>query len=692
MSDKIQPRHLERLALIYVRQSSSKQIRENKESRRRQRGLANRARQLGWADQKVLVLEEEKARSASSTADRSTYRKASELVCQNQVGIIFAVEVSRWSRDSVAWQLLLRDCVYGSVLLGDEHSIYDADDPHDNVSLGIQGVLAEYELRMIRKRMLDNWWEKAKRGEMFSAIATGYVFIPGKGLQKHPNARVRNAVDRMFQKFNEMPSAMKLWQWYHDHNKLLPYVEHGDDPHNVQWLPASYKRILRMLKNPIYTGAYVIGRSETFVHRTDEGEMVRRRRILPPDQWKVVERDQHSAYISWEQYQRNLTSIRGNCRMHDEPLREAPRRGAALLSGLLRCARCSHHLQVQHDSSGSIRYVCRGGGRQRECGKQCLSFSSRYVDPMFSETILDVVRPAGIEAARRAAQLRREDYEAERQSLLDELKQFEYEAERGQRQYDRVEPENRLVAAELETRWNEALAALTDARTRLERFEGQSQPEPSEEEIQQLTSLGERLEGVWFHEETDAAIKKQIASLLVREIFADVDMQSNEVTLWIQWTGGHHTELVAPRGGRTGHSASVEAKKVIGTLRAVCDDAGIAHALNRNGVRCASKRWTAAKVRSFRKRHGIKPFDKTEKKALGLLSQAEAAQKLGISPMSVHRLVQSGILAVEQPSPGLPSIIREADLGLPEVQKAVRQIRSNLPRPLPADPKQQKLF
>ena len=227
MSDKIQPRHLDRLAIIYVRQSSPKQVRDNKESRLRQRALSKRAIQLGWDDEKVLVLEEEKAQTASSTANRSTYRKVSELVCQNQVGIILAVEVSRWSRDSIAWQLLLRDCVYGSVLLGDEHAIYDPDDPRDHVSLGIQGVLAEYELRMMRERMLDCWWEKARRGEIFPAIGTGYVAVPGKGLKKHPNARVQNSLGRMFQKFNEMPSVLKLCQWYHHHDKLLPYVEHN---------------------------------------------------------------------------------------------------------------------------------------------------------------------------------------------------------------------------------------------------------------------------------------------------------------------------------------------------------------------------------------------------------------------------------------------------------------------------------
>ena len=693
MSDKIQPHHLERLAVVYVRQSSPKQVRDNKESRLRQRALSERAHQLGWADEKILLLEEEKARTGSSTADRTTYRKASELVCQNQVGIIFALEVSRWSRDNVAWQLLLRDCVYGNVLLADEHAIYDPDDPRDHVSLGIQGVLAEYELRMMRERMLGCWWEKARRGEIFPAIGTGYVAVPGKGLEKHPNARVRNSLNRLFQKFNETPSALKLCQWYHQHGELLPYVEHGDDPHNVKWVPANYKRMLRILKNPVYTGAYVIGRTETFLHRTDEGEFVRRRRELPPDQWKVMERDRHPAYIGWEQYQRNLAKIKANSFMNGTSPQETPRGGGSLLSGLLRCGRCTHPLHVAHDSFGRVRYVCKGGRRQRERGKPCLSFSSRHVEPMFAETILEAVRPAGIEAARRAAQLCCEDYQAERQGLLDQLKQFEYEAGRAQRQYDRVEPENRLVACELEARWNEALAALADARTRLERFEQQSQPTPTEEQMEQLARLGQRLEHVWFRDNTDAAIKKQIAGLLVREILvSDVDIQRNEVILWIHWRGGHHTKLVAPRGGRRGQNSRAEAKTVIRMLRAVCDDTGIAHALNRSGVCPESNRWTAATVRSFRERHGIKRFDKAEKQAQGILSQEEAAQKLGISPMSVHRLVQMRILAAEQLSPGLPLIIRDADLALPEVQHAVRQIRSNLPRPLPANPDQQKLF
>ena len=692
MSDKIQPHHLNRLAIVYIRQSSPRQVLNNKESRARQRELSKRAKGLGWTDEKIVVLEEEKAQTASSTTDRSAYRKTSELVCQKRVGIILAVEVSRWSRDSVAWQLLLRDCVYSGVLLSNEHMVYDPHDPGDHASLGIQGVLAEYELRMIRDRMLVCWWQKARRGEIFPGIGTGYVVIPGKGLEKHPNARVRNSLDRLFQKFNELPSALKLCQWYRKHGKTLPLVDRGDDPRNVKWVPAHYKRILRILKNPVYAGAYVVGRTETFLQRTDEGEFVRRRRVLPLDQWKVLEKDRHPGYISWDQYERNLTKIQGNSFMSGNSSQETPRRGSSLLSGLMRCARCTNHLHIARDSSGRVRYVCKGGRRQRERGKPCLSFSSRHVDPMFAENLLDVVRPAGIEAARHAGQLCREEYEAERQSMLDELRQVEYEAQRAQRQYDRVEPENRLVATQLETRWNESLAALADARTRLARFDEDSQPMPSNEQLEQLGSLGKRLERVWFCTDTDVAIKKQIASLLVREIIADVDTERNEVSLWIHWRGGHHTELVAPRGARRGHTATVKAKMAISTLRAVCDDTGIAHALNRNGVYCDLNRWTAASVHAFRDRHGIRPFDKAEKQSQGLLSQEEAAQKLGISPMSVHRLVRSRILAAEQPSAGMPTIIREADLAIPEVQAAVHQIRSNLPRPLPADPNQRKLF
>lgn len=692
MNDKIDARYLQRLAAVYVRQSSPTQVRNNQESRQRQRALKERARELGWPQEKILVLEEEQARTASSTHGRQAYRELAEMVVAGRVGIILAVEVSRWARDNVAWQLLLRDCIFADVLLADEQKIYDANDPHDHVVLGIQGVLAEYELGLLRRRMQESWWEKARRGELFTNIAMGYVEVHGQGLAKHPDQRVQHSLQRMFQKFEQVPSVMKLCQWYLAHEEPLPYVAHGDDPYHVQWLPANYHRLLWMLKNPAYTGAYVLGRTQTIVRRCEDGERVRGRHLVPAEQWEVVEKNRFPAYISWEQFERNVAKIQGNATMKGDASQGAPRRGVALLAGLLRCGRCGRRLVVHYGQTGEPRYLCRDGWRGREKGVQRLSLSGRRVDPLFAQVLLEALGPAAQEASRRAAELGEREYRQQQQRLAEELKQCEYEAERARRQYDRVEPENRLVATELEQRWNAALSQMAAVRARLEDFQKRKDGPLSEAERERLLALGRRLDAIWDAEETDATIKKQIVRLMVEEVIVQAGDSPETVKLWIHWKGGHHTPLTVPRVGRPGRGHVQEAKMVIGVLRAVCDDTGLAHALNRNGVQRESETWTAESVRAFRQRHAIAPFDAVQKQSQGMLTGEEAATALGISAMSVHRLVQRGILAAEQPAPGFPMVIRQSDLGRAEVQEAVRCIQLSLPRPLPADPDQLKLF
>jgi hypothetical protein len=447
-----------------------------------------------------------------------------------------------------------------------------------------------------------------------------------------------------------------------------------------------------MLKNPAYTGAYVIGRTRTIVRRNEEGEIVRRRRLVSPDQWEVVEKGRFPAYISWEQYERNLAKIQGNASMKGDAAQPAPRRGPALLAGLLRCGRCGRRLIVHYDRSGDPRYLCRGGWTGRERRTQRLSLSGRRIDPLFSQMLLEAVAPAGVEAAGRAAHLAAEEHRQQQERLSEELKQQEYEADRARRQFDRVEPENRLVAAELEQRWNDALSRLSLARARLDEFRQREDAPLQESEARRLMSLGQRLEKVWNAEETDVTVKKQIARLLVEEVIVQDTESPDTVELWIHWSGGHHTSLIVPRVGRIGRTHLVEAKLVIGVLRAVCDDASLAHALNRNGVRSPTGSWTAESVRAFRERHGIAPLVPSEKKAQGLLTGEETARLLGISPMSVHRLVQAGILPAEQPAPGFPFVIRQSDLSPAVVQDAVQRIQLNLPRPLPDNPNQLRLF
>jgi len=676
-----------------VRQSSPTQVRNNLESPQRQRALAQRAEQLGWPASQVLVIEEQRAHSGSSRDGRTAYHQLSELVVGQHVGLILAVGVSRWARDGVAWQLLLRDCMFDGVLLADECHLYDPKDSHDHVSLGIQGVLAEYELHKIREQTIACWWNKARNQKMFPAIPTGVILGEGK-LEQHPHRRVRHSFERLFAKFNECSSVIELCRWYLEHNELLPFVAHGDDPQQVQWQPVTYKRLLGILKNPTYAGAYVIGRRETIQVRTEQGEIVSRRRCVDREQWTVIQREHFEGYITWQQYEQNMAKIAKNA--WGEESAGVARRGTSLLSGLLRCARCGSSLHVHYHRS-QPSYVCRGGARQRERGKLCLNFSGQTVESLFSEMVLEAVRPAAIAAAGEAATQSREQSQPDRQVLLDQLEQLEYEAERARRQYDRVDPEHRLVADELEHRWNEALQATRAQRVRLQEFDLQHPPTPWDESLQSWFSPN-RLEEVWYAPSSSASLKKQIVELLVREVMVELSESGDEVQLWIHWQGGHHTLLSAPRRARRGVGQQSEAKQVISILRSVSDDSCIARTLNRHGIGMSNTKggklsnWTAKSVRQFRERHAIAPFDAAEKSRRGLLTSEEAGRQLSISAMSVHRLIGAGILPAEQSRPGLPCIILSRDLELPEVQNAAHQIQRNLPRPLTENPSQQKLF
>jgi hypothetical protein len=340
--------------------------------------------------------------------------------------------------------------------------------------------------------------------------------------------------------------------------------------------------------------------------------------------------------------------------------------------------------------------MCRGGARQREQSGKCLSFFGPPAETLFAEMVLEVVRPAALAAATQARTCFREQSQQDRQVLLDHLQQLEYEAERARRQYDRVEPENRLVAQDLECRWNTTLQAVDVQRVRLQEFDQQHPPMPCDESFQTWFTA-QRLEEIWNASSSDTFLKKQIVDLLVREVIVNLSASGEEVQLWSHWQGGHHTHLTALH--RTRCSGRInEVQRVISQLRCISDDASIARTLNRHGIALPNTtknpvtNWTAKSVRQFRERHAIAPFDAAEKVRRGLLTADEAAGRLGISPMSIHRLVAAGILPSDQPQRGLPSVIHAPDLELPEVQKAVQRILTNSPRPLPENPNQQKLF
>lgn len=688
MNSKIQRHHLERSATVYVRQSSPGQALNHRESALRQRALADRAAQLGWAKDRIDILEET-PRTASSTQGRGAYQVVFQNILDKRVGVILGVDVARWSRDGAAFQLLLRNCMFHDVLLADEQHVYDPNDSHDYVLLGVQGVLAEYELKMMRQRMSQCWWNKAKRCELFNVGTIGYVNLRD-GREKHPDQRVRHSLERLFERFRQSSSVLSLCRDYWRREETLPFVRHGDDPYHVKWLPANYKRLLHLLKNPAYAGAYVLGQSETVVEQNEAGELIRRRVALPRDQWKVVEKDCFAPYISWRQFEENLAKIENNTTMNGKLSRPTGRH-STLLSGLLRCARCGHELAVRYGSGGSVNYLCRGGGSQRDRGEKCLSFTGRYAEAWFSQLVLEAVRPGAVEAAVRAAELLQSERLQDRQGLLDHVMQCQYEADRAKRQYDQVDPENRLVAGELESRWNASLLALATAQQRLQRFDHESSPLPAQDELDCLSQLSDRLAEVWDAADADGLLKKQVVSLVVEQVMVELTPSQEEVILWIQWTGGHHSELRVPRTVRAGRRSG-ETKRLIESLRQVCGDAQIAQTLNRQGARLKGASWTADRVAEFRQQHNLAAFDRERKSSLDLLTASEAADRLSISAMSVHRLVGAGVLPAEQAEAGFPCVIRGEDLEREPVREAARRIRCNSPRPLPENPSQLKLF
>ena len=692
MLNKITPAHQQQLACVYMRQSTIEQVRLHRESTRRQRSLAECAQHLGWRPEQVLVIDEDLGKSAAvSTTERLGYQKLLTLVGTGKVGIILAVEISRLAREDIAWQILFRHCLHGGVLLGDEQHVYDPRDPHERMMLGLLATFAGFELSLLRERMQQAWKQKAQRGELYCGCAPGYQREDTR-LVKSPDQRVRHVIETLLSQFAQQSSVGALCRWCCEHSLHVPVCLDGQG-RRIEWRPPTSASLVRLLRNPVYAGAYVLGRSQTQEILQPDGQVHKQTVRLPLDKWPVLIHDHHEAYISWEQYERNWRKMQANDPTGRTGDKHAVGRGEALLAGLLRCRRCGHGLYVRYNRKGTVRYLCLGGGKQREGRTQtCFSFPGQALDEMVGVQIVDVVRPAGVDAALQAAEQLSSTYRHQRQVLADQFSQCRYEADRARRQYDEVEPENRLVCTELERRWNQRLGALATAEQRLSEFDQQTPAALTPAEHEDLLDLGRHLEAVWFSPHSPIEIKKQIVRLLVEQIVIDVTPAA-ELQILIHWVGGHHSEHKLPRRGRTPKGQSVELLEAVQLLRLIAKDEQIARILNRTGIRTpGGANWTTQRVAAFRGRNQIACFDPREKQRRGLLRQDEAAACLEISPMSVHRLLSSGILPGRQARPGLPWVIEAQSLELEAVRTAAQAIKQQSASTPVDDPNQPTLW
>ena len=658
---RITTEHLSRRAFVYVRQSTQDQLLRNHESRRRQYGLDRRARQLGWSD--VTVIDDDLGRSGGGAA-RPGFERLLVAICEGDVGVVLAVEASRLARNGRDWHTLLEFCGLVGCLLADEDGVYDPRVPNDRLLLGMQGAMSEMELSILRQRSLEALRQKARRGELFLTVAVGYVKVRHDRIAMDPDLRVREAISLVFAKFAAFGSIRQVHLWLRQEGIRLPAVETGADGRRIVWKPPVYNTVRHLLTNPIYGGAYAFGRTESRVTVENGRKRVVRGHRRDRGDWDVLIVEHHEGYISWAEFERNQAVIADNANSKGLMVRGSVRRGDALLAGLLRCGHCGRRLHVSYSGKGGycVRYNCRGAHLNHGT-ERCISFGGMRVDAAVSTETLRLLAPLGVEAALAAIETRRSDVlETRRQAEL-ALTQARYEADLARRQYDAVDPDARLVAAELERRWNDRLVEVRRLEDQFATLTAAQPEAPSAEDRDRLMSLGGDLEHVWHHPDATAGTRKRILRAALVEIV--VTLADDAIRLVLHWQGGDHTRLSVPRN-RTGQHrwrTDTETEDLIRALARRQTDGAVAATLNRLGKRTGKgNTWTEVRVRSFRNGHGIAVHRPGEMAERGELKLEEAAERLEVSTMTILRLIDSGAVKADQACKGAPWAIAEDQL------------------------------
>jgi DNA invertase Pin-like site-specific DNA recombinase len=684
---KITPEHLTRGAYIYIRQSTADQLLHNHESRRRQYGLADRARQLGWQD--VVVIDDDLGRSGSGVS-RPGFERLLAAICEGRVGSVFAIEVSRLARNGRDWHTLIEFCGLVGTIIVDEDGVYDPRHPNDRLLLGMKGTMSELELSILRQRSLEGLKQKARRGELFLTVAIGYVKVRHNRIDIDPDTRVREAIQLVFRKFSEFQSIRQVHLWIRQEGILLPAVNYTiDDGRSLVWKLPVYNTIHHILTNPIYAGAYAFGRTRSRVSIADGRKRVVRGFRQDRCDWEVLIIDHHDGYLSWAEFERNQRLIADNATSKGMMARGAVRRGETLLAGLLRCGHCGRKLHVAYGgpSGEAGRYHCRGA-HINHGGDRCISFGSLRVDQAVGAEVLRLLKPLGVEAALNAVAARTAEVAEKRRQMELAVQQARYEASHARRQYDAVDPDNRLVAGELERRWNETLLAVRHLEDQLAAMQTQKQPALSEAERERLMQLGADLELAWSHPAATTATRKRIVRAVLHELV--VRLEEGHVMLVLHWQGGDHTQLKVKKNTHGKHRWTLdeETEDLIRGLARLLPDKTIAAVLNRSGkVTGRNNSWTQSRICTFRNQHDIAVYRDGERADRGELTLEEAAASLGVSPMTALRMIRSGILEGRHLCKGAPWVITAQS-----VEDAKRRpLRFVGQRPLTANPDQKVL-
>jgi DNA invertase Pin-like site-specific DNA recombinase len=548
-STKIRPQHLDRLAVVYVRQSTPRQVLENRESAEMQYALARRAVALGWPEERVWVIDEDQGLSGQSAEGRMGFQRLLAEVGLDHVGLVLGIEMSRLARSCKDWHQLLELCALFQALLADQDGLYDPADYNDRLLLGLKGTMSEAELHILRNRLNQGRLNKARRGDLFCHWPMGYVRSPSGELAMEPDEQARAVVQIVFDKFEAYGTVNKVLRYMVHHQVHLGIRPHsGPNRGQLEWHRPCRETLLNMLHHPVYAGAYCYGRRPIDPRRKRPGHPHSGRIRVSAEACLVLLRDRCPAYISWERYQANQRQIRENrCRAESRgPVRE----GVSLLGGLIECGHCGCRMTVHYDGPAKrLTYVCER--RQVEYGEPlCQQLAGRGLDQLVGRQVLEVLKPAALELSLAAAGQIQEERERLHYHWKHRLERARYEAERAARQYHAVEPENRLVTRTLERHWEEALQAQRQLEEDYGRFQSEQPQELSGDNQNRIRALASDIPALWQLPTTTAADRQTTLRHLIEKVVVAVQDNTEYVDVTIHWKGGMTSqhELIRPVG------------------------------------------------------------------------------------------------------------------------------------------------
>jgi len=658
MISKIRIHHTDKPAYIYIRQSTMGQVRHHQESTERQYALKEKAIELGWSPERVRIFDRDLGMSGAQLESRSDFKIVIADVSMQKVGAVFALEASRLARSCTDWHRLLELCAISGTLIIDEDGCYDPSEFNDQLLLGLKGTMSQAELHFLRLRLQGGKLNKARKGELRSPLPVGFVYDEQGHISHDPDEQVQGVVRLLFTVFREMRSSYGVVHEFLRKGVKFPKRAYGGAWNGkLIWGRLTDGRVLDILKNPTYAGVYAFGRHRTVKELSSEGIIQCRTVRVPMSDWMVNIRDHHEGYISWDEFLENQKILEMNRTNGEQTLLKGPvREGLTLLQGLLICGTCGRKLTVRYKGNGGIYagYECNWRRREGLSTRSCLFVRSDLIDSRVSKRVLDVLKSNEVELALKALEEIGRRQEAVNRQWQMAIERAEYEAQLAERRYQEVDPSNRLVAATLEKRWNEALRRVEEIKEDFHQHRQKHQQVLTQQQRQQLESLARDLPRLWNAPSTNPKDRKRILRLLIKDITVDKSPQAKQIILHLRWQGGtcEDISVTLPPSVHDQYRYSEEIIEKVRIYAQQIADAEIAERLNEEGFLSAKgKRFTASMIQWIRYRHAISPADLRQP---GQLTVKQVADKFAVTPQVVYYWIKRKIIPARRMDQGAP--------------------------------------